>query len=144
MDAAQPPTLRLPARMDSVPALRELALAKAARAGLPEPLLQRVDLVLEEALMNVIHHAYAGGEGDVELECRAPGDGSILLLLRDWGPPFDPLRQPGLDEMLEANLEADLDDRHPGGMGLFLLRTMAEPEYRREAGANLLCLRVGP
>lgn len=144
MDARTPPGLRLPARLDSVPALRELALACAQRAGLPPPLVQRVDLVLEEALMNVIHHAYAGGEGQLELECRPGGAGSLLLVLRDWGPPFDPLRQPELEESLEANLEAGLDDRHPGGMGLFLIRTMAEAGYRREAEANVLSLRIGP
>lgn len=147
MDAQANPRLRLPARLDSLTALRELALACAARAGLPESLVPRLDLVLEEALMNVIDHAYAGvagGEGDMELECRAAGPGSLLLILRDWGPAFDPLHQAGLEQTLEANMEAALEDRSPGGMGLFLIRSMAEAGYRREDGANVLSLRIGP
>lgn len=156
--------LRLPAREESLPLFSQLALKEAARAGLDAAAQQRVELVLEEALVNVVRHAYADSVPDagrpVELSCGAGEDGGLVLVLSDWGPPFDPVAggahegacsgSPGasleteLEAELEANLEADLEHREPGGMGLFLIRTMSQPAYQRMNGANVLTLRFPP
>ncbi|MBI5520625.1 MAG: ATP-binding protein [Desulfovibrio sp.] len=151
--------LRLPACEESLAAFRQFALAEGARAGLAQDTLNRVELVLEEALVNVIRHAYAaapaGCERQVELSCGADADGVFRLSLTDWGPPFDPVGgafarpddgspEAELEVELEANLEADLDHREPGGMGLFLIRTMSQPAYARKDGANVLTLRFPP
>lgn len=151
--------LRLPACEESLAAFREFALAEGARAGLSPESLGRVELVLEEALVNVIRHAYAGApEGadrPVEMACETDADGVFRLDLTDWGPPFDPVGgafarpddgtpEAELEVELEANLEADLDHRELGGMGLFLIRTMSQPFYARKDGANVLSLRFPP
>ncbi|OGR39859.1 MAG: hypothetical protein A2051_06675 [Desulfovibrionales bacterium GWA2_65_9] len=148
--------LRLPAHQESLPPLRALALAWAEQAGLADDLVPRLDLVLEEMLMNVFHHAYPGELGDVELALipnkqggpHQQGDrtGQLSLSLTDWGVPFDPLAppDPGLEAGLEANLDAGLDERAPGGMGLFLLRTLAPgSSYSRLGQANVLTLTFG-
>ncbi|MBU1041246.1 MAG: ATP-binding protein [Proteobacteria bacterium] len=141
--------LRLPAHQESLPRLRELALAWAHQAGLPNDVEPRVDLVLEEMLMNIFHYAYPSELGDVELALLSPGQGDspgrLSLTLTDWGVPFDPLapEDPGLEAGLEANLDADLDDRALGGMGLFLLRTLAKASYARLGDANVLTLAFG-
>ncbi len=149
--------LRLPAHQESLPPLRALALAWAGQAGLAQDVLPRLDLVLEEMLMNVFHHAYPGQLGDVELALlpSAQGDpsgpdgpaGRLSLTLTDWGVAFDPLAppDPGLEADLAANLEAGLEERAPGGMGLFLLRTLAPgSSYARLGQANVLTLTFGP
>ena len=46
-------SLVLPARLDSMPAFREFMQAGAASAGLEEPELGWLDLVLEEILVNI-------------------------------------------------------------------------------------------
>ncbi|HWR03689.1 MAG TPA: ATP-binding protein [Humidesulfovibrio sp.] len=146
-------TLRLPAREESLPQFRQLALEEAARAGLDTAALQRVELVLEEALVNVIRHAYTEETPDearpVELTGGADPDGGFVLALSDWGQAFDPVGaadgEDGSDAELlaglESNLEADLEHREPGGMGLFLIRTMSRSAYQRTNGANVLTLR---
>lgn len=158
--------LRLPAREESLPAFRQLALDEATRAGLDPAAMQRVELVLEEALVNVIRHAYApdAPEPLAELACGLDGDGVFRLVLTDWGAPFDPVAAAGagpgvslpanapaspspetdLLAQLESNLEADLEHRLPGGMGLFLILTMSHPSYIRQGGANVLTLRFPP
>jgi serine/threonine-protein kinase RsbW len=152
--------LRLPAREESLPLFSQLALKEAARAGLDAAARQRVELVLEEALVNVVRHAYADSVPDaerpVELSCGAGEDGVLTLVLSDWGPPFDPVAggahaeassgsaEADLEAELEANMEADLEHREPGGMGLFLIRTMSQPTYQRRDGANVLTLRFPP
>ena len=154
--------LRLPAHQESLPALRDQALAWARQAGLADDVVPRVDLVLEEMLMNIFHYAYPGELGDVELAllCSGQGDAQpggepghgensparLSLTLTDWGAPFDPLapEDQDLETGLEANRSADLDDRALGGMGLFLLRTLAKSSYARKGDANVLTLTFGP
>lgn len=139
-------SLRLPARLESLATFRLYALAAAAQAGLPQGAVDRLDLVLEEALVNIVHHAYGDGGGDVELSCRSLEPGRLCLALTDWGAPFDPLNapDPGQADRMAANREAGVEDREPGGLGLFFIRTMAESSYQREAGANVLVFCIGP
>jgi len=160
-------SLRLPATEDNLPQFLQFAQEAAEAAGLDMGSAQRVELVLEEALVNVIRHAYSKAppeaERTVELAAGVDPDGVLRLTLKDWGPPFDPvgpapapLDQPlPLDELpdpltaeLEAsllsNLEADLEHRTLGGMGLFLIRTMSQPSYTRQDEANVLSLRFAP
>jgi anti-sigma regulatory factor (Ser/Thr protein kinase) len=143
-------TLRLPASLENLEKFRGFALAEAHSAGLSPEATGRLELVLEEVLVNIVNYAYAkpatpGQEGPdgarMEIECAQEGPARIRFAIRDWGPAFDPLAPEDPD--LEANREADLDDRAPGGLGLLLLRTLSDAEYRREAGANVLTLRFG-
>jgi len=151
--------LRLPAREESLPRFRQLALDCAASAGLDQAAQARVELVLEEALVNVVRHAYADAlpdaERPVELSCGLTADAVFGLTLTDWGPPFDPVGgaaarpddgspEAELEVELEANLEADLEHRELCGMGLFLIRTMSQPAYARKGNANVLSLRFTP
>lgn len=160
-------SLRLPATEENLPQFLLFAQESAEAAGLDMGNAQRVELVLEEALVNVIRHAYAKSppeaERPVELSANVDPDGVLRLTLKDWGQPFDPVGPPPaplnaplpLDELpdpltaeLEAsllsNLEADLEHRALGGMGLFLIRTMSEPSYARQDEANVLSLRFAP
>jgi len=138
-------SLRLPARLESLTAFRALALRAADRACMAAEARNHMELVLEEALVNIVGHAYAAGEGDVELDCGVPAPGQVVLVLRDWGPPFDPLhvRDESLEAGLLANREADLDERAPGGMGLFFIRSMSKASYSRVGEANELTLGIG-
>lgn len=138
---AAPAALRLPAVLDSLEPLRLFALEGAVAVGLGPDVPPRLELALEEALVNVISYAYPPGTaGEVELTRHAAPD-AFTLVLTDWGPAFDPLREPELEPELTANMEADLDHRAPGGMGLFLIRTMSQASYRRVGESNQLTLR---
>ena len=148
-DSGQARALRLPATLESLEPLRELALAAAQDAGLGTDALGRVELALEEAVVNISRHAYdPPGSGELALSALALPGGGLRLVLEDRGRPFDPVRvseqAPELEAGLEANLEADLEHRLPGGMGLYLILSLAKATYRREAGANLLTLDFEP
>lgn len=160
-------SLRLPATEENLPLFLQFAQETAEASGLGMGDAQRVELVLEEALVNVIRHAYAKAAPEAErlaeLSASVDPDGVLRMTLTDWGPPFDPVGPAPapldapvpLDELpdpltaeLEAsllnNLEADLEHRALGGMGLFLIRTMSQPSYVRQNDANMLSLRFGP
>ena len=65
----------------------------------------------------------------------------MSLQFRDQGAPFDPLSTPAPD------LDADILDRPIGGLGLYLIRQIAEEmHYQRVDDCNLLrvTLRTTP
>lgn len=110
-------------------ALDELALA----VQLPEQTLFQVRLVLEEVLMNVI--SYGAGDSavpHVQLN-MAQKDGTLSMEIADNGVAFDPLQLPAPD------LDAEIDDRPIGGLGIFLVRELMDSvTYRRDGDWNRL------
>lgn len=77
-------------------------------------------LCLNEALANVIRHAYGGRtDGPIRLTLEAVGEGESLalrVLIRDWGNGVDPSTLP----------PAPYDPLTPGGVGLICLRTLLD------------------
>ncbi|MFH0953614.1 MAG: ATP-binding protein [Verrucomicrobiota bacterium] len=126
-------TLRLPAKMKSLEAFRTFVREKAVVSGVSQDLVPKIELVLEEILTNQVFHAYRGGRGDAEIHCSVGKDGAFCIRFADWGPPFDPLKQPAPDVSLP------LEERKPGGVGIYLTKHMASNlEYRRENDRNVL------
>ncbi len=97
--------------------------------------LNRLELASEEALMNVIQHAYGNRQGKVEIELTIAPE-HVEIAIRDWGPPYDPLAKSS-----QVDLETALEKRKTGGLGIYLIQQiMDEVVYRREKTANLLTL----
>lgn len=94
-----------------------------------------LNLVLEEAVVNIINYAYPKEEHQsIYLSARLRED-SIVLILTDTGKEFDPTMAPEADVTLSA------DEREIGGLGIFLIRQiMNEVRYERIDGKNILTL----
>lgn len=102
-----------------------------------------VELVLAEALNNVVEHAYAGASGWVQLDC-CHDDLGLHVTIRDRGRPMP---RDGLPLGEAANDGRAPVDMPEGGFGWFIIRDLARDiRYRREGGMNVLSLRiaVGP
>ncbi len=120
-----------------------LATASAALAawlatqGAPEAGIGRVELVLEEVVMNVLlHGAPVAGLPRLHL-AAAPLAAACRLTITDNGPPFDPATAPPRTD------GAALDQARPGGLGLLLLRRYARDlAYRRLPDGNRLDLTI--
>jgi serine/threonine-protein kinase RsbW len=126
---------QMPARVESLHELLAFITAGAEKKGFSEDTINRIKLVAEEALVNVFVHAYGQSTGDVEVCCLGPEDQALMIEIRDTGVPFNPL------ERTEPDLQADLDERMIGGMGVFLVRKMTDQvTYRREGDSNILTL----
>ena len=94
-----------------------------------------LNLVLEEAVVNVINYAYPKEEHQhIYLSAKLHED-SIVLVLTDTGKEFDPTMAP------EADITLSADERPIGGLGIFLIRQiMNEVKYERIEGKNVLTL----
>ena len=94
-----------------------------------------LNLVLEEAVVNIINYAYPKEEHQsIFLSARLQED-SVIFILTDTGKEFDPTMAPEADVTLSA------DEREIGGLGIFLIRQiMNEVRYERIDGKNVLTL----
>jgi anti-sigma regulatory factor (Ser/Thr protein kinase) len=128
--------ITLPASLDSLHMLLQFAHAGAESAGLGQDERDKLDLVLEELLVNIARYAYQPGSGDVEVAYAADGPGVLLVEVSDRGRLFNPL------ESKEPDLSGGLTDRPLGGLGVFLVRRLADTiTYRREQGRNTVSFR---
>ena len=98
-------------------------------------LVFNLNLVLEEAVSNVILYAYSKGEQqEISLSANV-SDNNLVFVLTDSGKEFDPTQAPDADITLSA------EERQIGGLGIFLIRQiMNQIEYQRIDGKNVLTL----
>jgi len=103
-----------------------------AEQGLPRAVSFKVRVLLEELVLNLIDHAVGSATDriDVRIELEP---GQVILVLEDDSNPFDPRLAPPFDK------DRPLQERGPRGMGIHLVRTLAEDmEYKRIDGRNQL------
>ena len=94
-----------------------------------------LNLVLEEAVANVINYAYPKEEHQSIFLSAKLQDSSIVFVLTDTGKEFDPTMAP------EADITLSAEDRPIGGLGIFLIRQiMNQVKYERIEGKNVLTL----
>ena len=106
--------------------------------GLDEMLIFNLNLVLEEAVTNVIMYAYPKGERhSMTLKAWTEGENVLAFELKDQGKPFDPIKEaPEVDTTLSA------EERGIGGLGIFLIQQMMdEVSYRYEGNSNILTMK---
>src|SRR5580700_7864268 len=127
----------LPARIDQLGACFAFLHegSQLAQFGIEDA--ARLDLLLEELFMNVARHAYPPGqEGSVEVAWAVPRPGELCVQISDWGSRFNPLDRSPHD------FSRNLAERPLGGMGIFLIKTIADSlEYQWKEGRNLLSFR---
>ncbi len=93
---------------------------------------RQMAVVAEELLVNILSDAWPDGSpGHCGVEVTAAaGEGAVQVSLRteDDGVAFDPTGA------AEPDLEASLEDRAIGGLGIHLVRTMTDAQSYRRAG----------
>lgn len=126
-------TLRCPAEREQLSAIKLHVCASARQVGWRDEDLDRLELVLEEAVMNIISYSYVTGRGDLQLELHVEEGEGLRLLLQDWGVAFDPTNPVSLD------CSVSLEERSIGGLGLHLMQTLTDNmRYYRQYDSNLL------
>jgi anti-sigma regulatory factor (Ser/Thr protein kinase) len=124
--------MRLEARVENLEAMLGFVTDCARELAWSEKRLPDVELVVEEAVVNVCKYAYPEGIGMLELSAGGD-DHSFFVSITDSGIPFDILAA------AEPDLTAGIDEREIGGLGCFLIRTLSDrASYRRDGGRNIL------
>lgn len=122
------------ARLDLLPAM--LSWVRERCSAISPTVCKQIELLLEEALVNIIKHAYQTQEGEIGLSCSL-SESEITFTLKDEGLPFNPLAtSPPVDT------HSPLEQRQAGGLGLPLIRKYADAlHYERRGSSNLLILK---
>jgi serine/threonine-protein kinase RsbW len=129
-------TRTFPGQFNSLAEIGEFVTRAAGAAGLSADAVYAVEMAVDEACANIIAHAYGGeGRGDIECTCQINGD-KLTVTLRDSGGPFNPFSVP------EPDVDAALQDRQEGGLGLYLIRRLMDEvhfEFTPDSG-NVLTM----
>lgn len=105
---------------------------------LSEDCLGTAELVLAEALNNVVEHAYARYSGQIEVEVQRGAD-QLRFHISDRGLPM-PGAEPPAGRLPDMGAFEDLPE---GGFGWFLIRSLAQDlAYQRIGERNLLSFGV--
>lgn len=118
----------------------EKVRGQMARNACPEDCLNSVEIVLAEAMNNIVEHAYpTGTTGKIGLSVWQ-GDLGLDCAIFDEGRPvperiYNGARAPAVD--------ADTMDLPEGGFGLFMILELAEGvKYSRRGSENCLAFHI--
>jgi len=122
-------------RWDDMPIATNMLNRFGADNGLTPSGLHDLNVVLDEALNNIIAYGHEGGAQD-EIKVRLEYQNDrVTIVIEDRGRPFDPLQVPAPD------LASPLRARKIGGLGVHFMRSLVdEMTYASTDGTNRLCL----
>lgn len=117
--------------------LSRLVEAFGEAEGVPPDSVFSVNLALDEVITNIIRYAHDDDHSQHPIVVRlALEPGMLTAQVEDDGRAFNPLDAPVPD------LNASIEDRPIGGLGIHLVRSMmSSVEYRREDGRNVLIMK---
>ena len=103
--------------------------------GLRPDSIFSVNLALDEVVTNIIRYAHDDGRRHPIVVGLTIEEDVLTAQVEDDGRAFNPLDAPPPD------LDASMDDRPIGGLGIHLVRSvMTSVEYRRADGRNILTM----
>ena len=129
--------LEIKNRLDDLEAVSEWVNDCADRFQLTPKCAFRLDLILSEAITNVIQNAYRDEVDHIILITLEPKGNTVITELQDDGFPFDPTQNPAI------TLPTSLETATEGGLGIHLIRSYTEAlYYRRQDDRNILTMIV--
>ena len=126
----------LPNDTQEVPRLAAFVDEVCEAVGFDMGTTMKMNLALEEAVVNVMNYAYPSGtRGDINIVAQS-NDLRLKFTITDSGAPFDPTAKTEVDTTLSA------EERPIGGLGIHLVRQIMDSiNYERIDGRNVLTLR---
>lgn len=121
--------VRVPARHESIRSLWDTLSRLIREARLGDQAAFHCHLALDEACVNIIEHAYANDPAGVIEVAVQTAPGCCTISLTDFGEPYDPAQVPSPEP------GRPIDEVEPGGLGLFLMRTLMD-EVRYTPGPH--------
>ena len=123
--------IHLANELDELNTLREWLAEIALQASFSEKTTYRLNLVLEEAITNIISYAFPD-QGPHQIHVHLAKDqGTIQVDLLDDGAPFNPV------EACPPPAPGELENAPIGGLGIyFIMQFTDDRRYQRVDGKN--------
>lgn len=103
----------------------------AMLAGLDEKNARSLELAVDEMVSNAILHGYKDDPEGVVVVTAVCTENGIVIILEEQGKKFNPI------ESSQPDLDAPLPERKIGGLGIFIVRKIADELYFEELSDNL-------
>jgi serine/threonine-protein kinase RsbW len=122
-------------RIEELPSLATKIDELAEEWKISPALAMNINLVIEEAVSNIIFYAFADSNKHT-IEISVSSDKKVLSVkITDDGNPFNPLEQQ------QPDITLPVEERPVGGLGIFLIsQIMDEMDYTRKEHLNILTL----
>jgi len=121
--------------VDQLPVLAGKIEELSNKWEFPAELTMSLNLVMEEAVSNVIFYAFKDNEKHEIFISFSLEENILTIEIKDDGTPFDPtLRQ-------KPDLTLPAEERPIGGLGIFLIKKIMDSvSYKRHNNNNILTL----
>ena len=129
-------TLRIKNDIHELSMMNQFLEEAGEELGLSTAFMMSLNLVMEEAVSNIIFYAYKGDVEDaVDISLVREG-GELIVTWRDHGIAFAPtLRN-------DPHITLSAEDRPIGGLGIFLIKKiMDEVSYQRVDERNVFIMK---
>jgi len=110
--------LKIDAKLENLSVIADFIAKTMRQLDIAESIYE-VQTAVDEACTNIIKHAYSGGEGIITVSCELQAN-DFVITIRDKGRPFEPSSTPPPD------IDADLDERKIGGLGIYMMRKLMD------------------
>ena len=88
--------------------------------GLDDGTVYHIQMAVDEAVTNVIEHAYQGRtDGRIDIRCQFSGR-NFIVDIDDYGKPFDAGKVPF------PRIKGPLEKRNVGGLGIFFMKKLMD------------------
>lgn len=122
------------AELQNLTAILDFTVACCRQCEIDEENTLAIRLAVDEAVANVVEHAYEGTGGRLAVQCWSE-EHDFFVKVRDWGKPFMP------QNVRKPKLSGSLSRRKAGGLGLYMMRRlMDEVRFSFDENGNALVM----
>ena len=111
--------LEVDAELKNLSVINDFVTEATKQLGVAPGHTSGIQLAVDEACTNIIKYAYAEQKDLITLTLEIV-DEELIITVTDRGQPFDPESVP------QPDLEADLEERSIGGLGMYLMRKLMD------------------
>ncbi|MFO7721863.1 MAG: ATP-binding protein [Bacteroidales bacterium] len=127
--------LELPNEISALERLTKFVDNLAEQWNLPDSLVMKLNLALEEAFTNIVNYAFSDDLFHPISVIFSKDNGLIRIELLDDGIAYDPTG------MEDPDTQLPMSERKIGGLGIFLIKQMMDSvTYKREGDKNHLII----
>ena len=122
-------------RISDLDAMVDALKAFCGSRGIPAKVAGQLELALHELATNIVSYAWDDDQPHHLTIQGTVADGKVVIEIADDGRPFDPLARE------DPDVDAPLEEREIGGLGIYYVKKLIDSvEYRRDGAFNRLIL----
>lgn len=129
--------LTVEATTENIETVTDFVSVELEQIDCPMKIQAQISIVIDELFGNIARYAYQPETGTATVQLYTEENPlTVILIFSDNGIPFNPLEQE------EPDIHADLKNRKPGGMGIFLVKKLMDlVEYSYQNGQNIVLIK---